>query len=146
MRFARCLAFFCLCLNLTACITPSEKKQMKDDLFNVQTRVLNLERLLTDTSKEGKSNAEAAVRRIASTQAELERMSRELQQVHGDIDALKVGVSTGEMPGLDPGPATKLARRQGRGAERKARDDRAVARRAGRSFEESRPRQGQEEG
>jgi TolA-binding protein len=101
MRLARYLASLSLCLATTACITPSEKKQMKDDLFTTETRVLNLERLLTDTSKEGKNNTEAAVKRIASTQTELERMSRELQQIRGEIDALKVGVTTGEMPGMD---------------------------------------------
>jgi len=85
----------------TSCITPSEKKGMKDDIFNAQTRLLNLERLLADTSKEGRSNVENASKRLASTQSELERLSKEMQQVHGDIDALKVGVTTGQMPGID---------------------------------------------
>ena len=86
---------------LSGCITPSEKRGMKDDIFSVQTRLLNLERLLADTSKDAKSSGDSATRRIASTQSELERLSREMQQVHGDIDALKVGVATGSMPGVD---------------------------------------------
>lgn len=86
----------------SACITPSEKKQMKDDLFNAQTRLLNLERLLADNSKEGKSNSEAAIKRIAGTQAELERIGTELQKLHGDIDELRVGVTSGQLPGVDP--------------------------------------------
>lgn len=87
---------------LSGCITASEKKGMKEDIFNVQTRLLNLERLLADTSKDAKNNGESATRRIASTQSEIERLSHEMAQVHGEIDALRVGVTTGQMPGVDP--------------------------------------------
>lgn len=87
---------------LVACITPSEKRQLHDDVFNVQTRLLNLERLLVDTSKESKASGESATKRIATNQAELDRLGREIQQLHGDVDALRVGVVTGQMPGIDP--------------------------------------------
>jgi TolA-binding protein len=106
MTLVRCACLFFACLSFAACITPSEKKSMKDDIFNVQTRLLNLERLLTDTSKEGKSNADAATKRIASTQSELEHINQELRQLHGDVDALRVGVTTGQMPGTDPNQQT----------------------------------------
>ena len=98
----RSLSTLVLAAAFSACITPSEKHGMKDDIFNVQTRLLNLERLLADTSKDAKTSGDSATRRIASTQSELERLSHEMQQVHGEIDALKVGVSTGQMPGVDP--------------------------------------------
>ncbi len=91
-----------LASSLTACITPGEKRVMKDDIYSVQMRLLNLERLLADTSKDAKSTGDSATKRIASTQAELERMSRELQMIRGEIDALRVGVLTGQLPGADP--------------------------------------------
>lgn len=91
-----------LCVSFTACITPGEKRVMKDDIYSVQMRLLNLERLLADTSKDAKSTGDSATKRIASTQAELERMSRELQMIRGEIDALRVGVLTGQLPGADP--------------------------------------------
>lgn len=84
---------------LGACITPKEKKEMQNDLFNVQTRLLSLERNVTDTTKEARSTGDSAAKRVASTQADMERMSREIQQIHGDIDALRIGVTTGSMPG-----------------------------------------------
>ena len=95
------LAAVCLCLWFSACITPSEKHGMKDDIYNAQMRLLNLERLLADSTKDAKSTGESATKRIASTQTELDRLSRELQIVRGDIDTLRVGVTTGQLPGAD---------------------------------------------
>ncbi len=94
-----CTFFVGICF--TACITPSEKRSMRDDIFNTQTRLLQVEQILQDASKDAKSTGDTANRGLASTQAELERLSRNMQQVKGDIDALKVAVVTGEMPGVD---------------------------------------------
>lgn len=91
-----------LCLGMTACITPSEKKDMKTDIFNVQTRLLNLERQLTDTSKDAKATGDSAAKRLASNASEIDRMSAELQKIKGEMDTLRVGVMTGQMPGVDP--------------------------------------------
>ena len=84
---------------LTACITPSEKKDIHNDIFNVQTRLLNLERQLLDTSKDAKQNGESATKRIANTQVELDKILRDLQQIRGDLDSLKAGVVAGQLPG-----------------------------------------------
>lgn len=89
---------------LSACITPREKREMQNDLFNVQTRLLTLERSLSDTSKDARNTGESASRKLASNHAELERMNHEMQQIRGEIDSLKVGVSTGQMPGRENQP------------------------------------------
>ncbi len=96
----RCLPL-ALILALSACITPKEKKDMQGDIFNVQTRLLNLERNLTDSSKKAEATGENANKRLANTASEMDRVNHELQQLHGDIDALRVGVATGQMPGGD---------------------------------------------
>lgn len=88
-----------LLISLSSCITPSEKKDMQSDIFNVQTRLLALERKLLDTSKDAKSTGESATKRIANTQAELDKIYRDLQEIRGDMDSLKVGVVTGQLPG-----------------------------------------------
>lgn len=88
-------------LMLSGCITPREKRDLQNDLFNVQTRLLAVERNVSDTNKDAKNTGESASRRLASTQSELDRINHELQQIRGDIDALKVGVSTGQMPGRE---------------------------------------------
>lgn len=95
------------------CVTPKEKRDMQNDLFNVQTRLLTLERSLSDTSKDARSTGESASRRLASTQTELERFGHEMQQIHGELDALRVGVSTGQIPGRENQPdsvASQLTR------------------------------------
>lgn len=86
---------------LTACITSKEKKDMQADIFNLQTRLLTLERDFADTLKESKGSADTAVKRIASTRAEVDRLTSDMQKVRGDIDALRIGVVTGKMPGTD---------------------------------------------
>lgn len=83
------------------CITPKEKKDMQGDIFNLQTRLLTLERELADTSKESKGTADSATKRLASTRAEIERLSSELQKIRGELDAIRIGVVTGRMPGVD---------------------------------------------
>ena len=88
-------------LIIGGCITPREKRDLQNDLFNVQTRLLTLERSLSDTSKDARHTGESASRRLASTQSEMERIGHEMQQIRGDIDALKVGVTTGQMPGRE---------------------------------------------
>lgn len=98
---------------LSGCMTPREKREMQSDLFNVQTRLLTLERSLSDTSKDARNSGENASRKLASNHAELERMNHEMQQIRGEIDALKVGVSTGQMPGRENQPnsvASQLGR------------------------------------
>jgi TolA-binding protein len=87
---------------LSGCITPSEKKAMQGDIFNTQTRLLNLEQQLTQSSQEAAKSGESTVKRIANTKAELDRIAKELQEIRGEIDALKQGVSAGALPGSDP--------------------------------------------
>jgi TolA-binding protein len=83
------------------CLTPREKKDMQNDIFNTQTRLLTLERQLADTSKETKNSGESTAKRVAGTQAELDRLNRDISSLKGDVDALKVGVESGQMPGSE---------------------------------------------
>ena len=94
------LAFLILA---SACVTPKEKKEIQNDIFNVQTRLLSLEHTLTDTTKEARNTGDSAAKRVASAQADMDRFSRDIQQIRGDIDALRVGVTTGRMPGAVAG-------------------------------------------
>jgi TolA-binding protein len=84
---------------LTSCISPSEKRQMRDDLFSAQTRILTLEKQLTDTSKEAKNSGASNVKKIASTQADMDKLVRDIQLLKGEIDSLKNSMRTGVVPG-----------------------------------------------
>lgn len=94
---------------LTSCFTPQKEKAIREDIFTLQTRVIELENQLNEKGKTLKTNDDAATRRIASTASEIERLTVELQRMRGDIDALKVGVKTGAMPGQDPAEPTVAA-------------------------------------
>ena len=95
------LAVFFL-MTVSGCITPSEKKNMQGDIFNVQTRLLTLEQQLTENKSEVKTTGDSASKRIASAKADMDKIQSELQRIHGDIDTLRVGVVTGQLPGTDP--------------------------------------------
>lgn len=91
--------YLSLSIGLWSCITPTEKKDMQTDIFNVQTRLLTLERQLTDTSKESKNTGDTAGKRLASTRTDVDRMQRDIREIRGEIDALRIGVVTGRLPG-----------------------------------------------
>ncbi|RZA16353.1 MAG: tetratricopeptide repeat protein [Proteobacteria bacterium] len=87
-----------LCLTLTGCMTPAEERQIKDDIFSLQTRLMAMEGQVSSTSKEitaqsGRTEASMATR--------LDKIAIEIQRVKGDIDALRVGIQTGVLPGAD---------------------------------------------
>lgn len=96
-------------LALTGCYTPAKERQIKNDIFAVQTRMLQLEQQLIEGNKETSQVGEVAKRTIASTSSEMERMSKELQRTRGDIDALKIGVATGQMPGQEQSAEGSIA-------------------------------------
>jgi TolA-binding protein len=85
--------------SLTACLTPAEEQQLRDDIFGLQTRVLQMENQL---SAQGKEINTATSRQEASVSTRLDKIAIELQRIKGDIDALRIGVTTGQLPGTDP--------------------------------------------
>lgn len=87
-----------LVLVLTGCVTPAEEKQIKDDIFSLQSRLLQMEGNL---SNQGKEITTQSSRQEASISTRLDKFAIEIQRVKGEIDALRVGVTTGQMPGAD---------------------------------------------
>lgn len=90
---------FCLFVSMAACMTPGEEQQLKDDIFGLQSRVLQLEGQL---NTQGKEISNVTSRQEASVSTRLDKIAIELQRIKGDIDALKIGVTTGQLPGSDP--------------------------------------------
>jgi TolA-binding protein len=100
--------FACL-LVLTGCVTPSEKKEIRSDIFNMQTRLLTLEGQLNEGKQVAQTSGDSQNKRLASTSAELERMNHEIKKISGEIDSLKVGVTMGQMPGQEKAPEGSVA-------------------------------------
>ncbi len=88
--------------SITSCITPAREREMRNEIFNLQTRLMELERQSREKGEALSTSSEAANQRIASTSSQLEKIHRDLAKINGEIDALKIGVATGKMPGTDP--------------------------------------------
>ncbi len=90
-------------LMASGCITPQQKRQMDDDIYRLQTKVLELETSLSHAKNSDQKVGEVNNKTIASTSSDVERLGLEVKRMKGDIDALRVGVQTGQMPG-EEGP------------------------------------------
>lgn len=85
----------------TACVTPAQKREMDDHIFRLQTRLLQLESNLANSRTADQKAGEVHSKTIASTSSDVERLGIEVKRIKGDIDALKIGVQTGQMPGVE---------------------------------------------
>jgi TolA-binding protein len=96
--------FICASLTIIAfssCMTPQQKKDMEDDIFRLQTRVLQLETNVSTNRAVEQKTGEQHHRTLATTSSDVERLNLEVKRMKGDIDALRVGVQTGQMPGQE---------------------------------------------
>ena len=94
---------------VSGCYTPAKERQLKNEIFSVQTRMLQLEQQLIEGTKEFSQTGEVNKKTIASTSSEIDKMAKDLQRAKGDIDALKIGVATGQMPGAEQTAEGSLA-------------------------------------
>ncbi len=85
-------------LALTGCVTPAEERQLKDDIFALQTRMMAMEGQVNNQSKE---ITNSSTRQEASVTTRIDKISIEIQRIKGDIDALRVGMTTGQLPGAE---------------------------------------------
>ncbi len=97
-------------LGTGGCLTPAKERQYNDDIFSLQTRVLQLENRLSNQDKSYQTRDESANQRLASASTSLEKVNGDLQRLRGEIDALRVGVMTGQMPGTDPDQEGSVAK------------------------------------
>ena len=85
----------------TSCITPAQKREMDDHIYRLQTRLLQLESNLANSRMADQRAGDANNKHIAATSSDVERLGIEVKRVKGEIDALKIGVQTGQMPGIE---------------------------------------------
>lgn len=85
----------------TSCITPAQKREMDDHIYRLQTRLLQLESNLANSRMADQRAGEVNNKHIAATSSDVERLGIEVKRVKGEIDALKIGVQTGQMPGVE---------------------------------------------
>ena len=85
-----------------SCITPKEKRALRSDLYDAQSRILQLEQALSMTKEESNKNGSKTNQRIANTRANLDKITRDIRRLEGNIDSIRIGVMTGELPGISP--------------------------------------------
>lgn len=88
---------------LTGCITTERERKLRAELSALQLRVQDLEHGQHEGTVAIKSTDESANKRIASQSTDIERMTQEVQKLRGELDAVRVGVNQGEMPGQEVG-------------------------------------------
>ena len=87
---------------VASCLTPQKRKEMESEIFALKTRVMELENSLGAGGKTIKTADESNKKNLASVNADVERQKIEIQKISGEMDRLRVGVVTGELPGGDP--------------------------------------------
>ena len=85
-------------LFVLGCATRKQNQEVRRNLFDVQTRLLELERNVKNSSK----NAQPVDKRIASISADFEQLQEQLQVINGQINTLEIGVQVGHLPGQAP--------------------------------------------
>lgn len=76
---------------LISCVSIRQHRQLQNELLNLHTRVLKLEEL-------GETSTPALATKIASLEADFEKIKIDIQKLRGEIDTLRVGIKTGQLP------------------------------------------------
>lgn len=84
-----------LLLNI-GCFTAAKEKQINSDIYNLQQRLFELEKNVTTTTT---VSNEKNRKQIASASTNMEKLTVEIQKIKGEVDAIRVGVKTGQIPG-----------------------------------------------
>ncbi len=86
------------------CVSLSDGRKMKSEIDQMKAKMLELGVKLQEESKAAKSTGKQASLGIASTSTRVEKLTTDVQRIKGELDALKVGVKTGRLPGTADDP------------------------------------------
>jgi TolA-binding protein len=89
----------------TGCLTLNEQRQMRSDITALQGQISQLEQNLTQ-----EKTSDTGVKAMASTGANIDRLSQQQSKMAGDIDLLRRALEKGDVPGIDTGKESLLGR------------------------------------
>lgn len=85
-----------------ACVSAGDGRKIESDIFQLQTRLMEMESQMEKGGKNHKSQTDGNSKQIVQMTTNLEALKSQQQQIRGDIDLLKVAVRTGQFPGSSP--------------------------------------------
>lgn len=100
----RRIAILSWVFSLVGCVTPAEERQIKDDIARLQAQMVEIQN--SGSTFSVKSN-----QRAASTNTKVERLHIDVQKIKGEIEALRIGVLTGQLPGSTDDDGPSMARK-----------------------------------
>ena len=89
---------------LTGCMSNNDGEELRNQLFKAQKRLLQLEETVERAGEETKSSGSRANQKIATTDLRLNKIDNDFMKIQGELDTLKRGVITGELPGMEQQP------------------------------------------
>ena len=89
----------------TGCLTLNEQHQMRADIIRLNTQYSQLEQSMSQEKTSG-----SGVKAMASTGANIDRLSQQQSKMAGDIDLLRRALEKGDVPGIDTGKDSLLGR------------------------------------
>lgn len=91
---------WCALMALSAsCMTVKSEQRLRDDMFKLQTRLLELEKGMQKKSAGNAERSENASKGVASVSTSIDSLEREVQQLSGQVDMFSYALEKGEMPG-----------------------------------------------
>jgi TolA-binding protein len=89
------------------CVTRAEEKEIRRDIFDLQTRMIRFEQVYE------KQTGDTAMKRLAAASSEFDRVHNEIAKLNGELDAIRQGVQTGRLPGQPDTPDSVASRLKG---------------------------------
>lgn len=89
----------------TGCLTLNEQHQMRSDIDRLNAQYSQLEQNVSQEKTSG-----TGVKAMASTGANIDRLSQQQSKMAGDIDLLRRALEKGDVPGIDTGKDSLLGR------------------------------------
>lgn len=83
-----------------ACMSTKDGEQLQSNVFEVQKRLLELEHIMVAEGQKVKKAGDHTTKKVASASAQIDEIHAEITRLRGEVDAVRVGVQRGEMPGV----------------------------------------------
>ena len=93
-------------LLVCSCVSKREGFELQTNVFKAQKRILELEQRLQKEEQSIQDQNQQAFKKMASAGIRQDQFANEIRAIRGDIDTLRRGVVTGELPGHEQNPDT----------------------------------------